>query len=212
VLYHFTNLANLPTILREGLVKGRVPLAPTDYRRAPNLTSNPNPRAQHWALGGATDKTKVRLSVRIPEGEPRLEAWRDVCRRLRVDQHWQRGLDPFGQGKSWFVFRGVMPPEWITVVDVRRAGGYAPCRGDELGRLTAAVEEELRKLIFVDGANGELYVGLKPGHTGSWLLDAADVLATPPRKVTVGPSPGEQDLRPRDRPRGDLRRCRPSAR
>ena len=68
-LYHFTNLMNLPAILREGILRGEVPVTPDTsiaQLNAPNLTANPNPADQRCWCRGATNKTKIRLTVEIP--------------------------------------------------------------------------------------------------------------------------------------------------
>src|SRR5437868_13828025 len=57
LLYHYTGLLYLPDILRQGIDRGRVPVAPTDVRQAANLTTNPNPDDSGAATPGPIDKT-----------------------------------------------------------------------------------------------------------------------------------------------------------
>jgi hypothetical protein len=165
-LYHFTCLLHLPRILRDGINQGQVPISPQMILNAPNLTTSGSPSAQRWAAGGCTDKTKVRLTVSIPGGDERLEPWRDVCRRFRVEKQWQRRLDPTGQGKFWHIYWGVVPPEWIEAVELRDGDAYAPCTGDELRDVLAAVEAERGKLVI----EGDM-CRLRDGCESCWLLD-----------------------------------------
>src|SRR5947209_527584 len=114
LLYHFTCLLHLPCILREGISRGEVPLSGQEVRQAPSLTSDPSPLALEWCALGSTDKTRVRLAVRVPAGDGRLQSWEEVCRQFGVGREWQRQLDTTGKrGKSWFVYWGVLPREWM---------------------------------------------------------------------------------------------------
>lgn len=180
-LYHFTSLLHLPRILQEGISRGEVPISPDERLNAPNLTTNGNPSAHRWAAGSGTDKTKVRLTVHVPEGDGRLEPWKDVCRRLRVERWWQRRLDPTGQARFWFIYWGVIPPEWIKLVELRRDEGYVPCPPDELRDLLAAVEAEHQKLVFV----GNLLM-LKDGCDSCWLLDGRSFAGPRPIQDVLG--------------------------
>src|SRR5262249_46332243 len=118
-MFHFTGLISLPQILREGISKGEVPISPTDLRLAPNLTTSHRAESQFWTCGSVVDKTKARLAVDIPDGDQRLEAWPALIRRCNGPKWYHRRLDPRGQGKFWFVFWGVIPPEWIGAVELR---------------------------------------------------------------------------------------------
>lgn len=166
VLYHFTCLLHLPGILREGITQGEVPVSPDRRLNGPNLTTSGNPQAQRWAAGSAGDKTRVRLTVHVPEGDGRLESWQGICRRLRVERRLQRWLDPTGQAKFWFIYWGVIPTEWIKVVELRQDGDYVPCSPDELRDLVAAIEVEREKLVFEGNCCRP-----KEGHDTCWLLD-----------------------------------------
>ena len=66
-LYHFTYPQRLESIQRLGIVRGDVPVGPTSSLNAPNLTSDPDPENQGWAVGGL--KTAMRIEVLIPEEE-----------------------------------------------------------------------------------------------------------------------------------------------
>src|SRR5262245_26233803 len=115
MLYHFTCLLNLPSILRDGISKGEVPVGHYDIRQAPNLTTNPNGEAVHY-LSAVTDKTKVRLTVSIPAGDNSLESWSPVCAREKTAPAYRRKLQQGarGQTKFYYVYWGVVPPDWFT--------------------------------------------------------------------------------------------------
>lgn len=61
--YHYTALAHLPNILREGLTRGTAADCPVS---GPNFTTSPHPHSQTWARRSGIDKTKVRLTVVVP--------------------------------------------------------------------------------------------------------------------------------------------------
>jgi hypothetical protein len=171
-LYHFTCLFWLPPIMRVGLINGEAPLSGDDWLQAVNLTSNPSAEAQHWCRGTPVDKTKVRLTVHLPEGDARLERFRDACKRLGVRKDFQKRLDAYGQGKFWFYWWGTVPPEWIESVEVRAPDGtYAPCQGEGLQDLLRTVEEEWGKFEVTEDWRGFVCIRFKPGVKESWLLD-----------------------------------------
>jgi hypothetical protein len=144
-LFHYTSLHSLPPILREGISRGEVPLSPSKVLQGPTLTTSLSATVQHWREGSGIDKAKVRLSVRIPDDDERLEAWRDVCRRYQVPKWWQRALDSRGQGKFWFVFWGTVLPAWITAVEVRGTGDDYSAVAD-LAALVQRILAESEKL------------------------------------------------------------------
>jgi hypothetical protein len=176
-IFHFTNQINLPEILRDGIDRGEVPISPTDIRQAPNLTSSPNARAQAWAVdSNITDKTKMRLTVRIPGKDERLETWLSISRRLRSPTWWQRRLDPTGQAKFWFVFWGTIPPEWITVVEIRNDDDtYSTRSGEVLDALVRDIVTEREEKFNRRGKGPDAVLQLKPGVEDSWLLDGPAV-------------------------------------
>jgi hypothetical protein len=181
LLYHYPSLFHLPYILREVVTKGDVPASPGETRQAPNLTSNPNPLAQLWP-GGFTDKTKVRLSVRIPEGDGRLVPWLEICRQARAPRWWIRALDPTGQAKLWFIYWGVLPPAWFEAVGVREGrDSYKLWSGESLDRLAATIDEERGRMEFFEDGS----VRLLPGHPDSWLLDGP-ARTDPTRTIPAG--------------------------
>jgi len=101
-LYHVTNLMNLPAILREGILRGEVPVTPYTsiaQLNAPNLTANPNPADQRCWCRGATNKTKIRLTVEIPSDK--LTSFRQVQKKYRMKSGWVKALDPSYERRHW---------------------------------------------------------------------------------------------------------------
>jgi hypothetical protein len=170
LLYHFTSLFNLPPILKDGLKKGEVPLRPRHHLNAPNLTTNPEPLAQAWAEGSATNKRKVRLAVEIPLPDHHLQTWRDVCRKNGVKREWMQALDPCGQGDFWYLYFGKIPPAMIQRVEIMSGRGYRVCAGRELEALVASIEVERQKFEIVR-ARFTTLLTFKEGFKSSWLLD-----------------------------------------
>jgi hypothetical protein len=171
-LYHFTCLYNLSDIMREGLTKGEVPIGPDDIRQAPNLTSNPNPEALMLAasISAGTDKSKVRLTISVPKHDNRLENWRDVCRSLKTERFWRRGLDHYGQSKFWFIYWGIIPVDWIQAVEIRDKSGFVVYANDRLAELIKSIEDERVGLEM----RGDSIV-IPSDREDSWLLDGPDM-------------------------------------
>ena len=117
-LYHFTNHLWLPLILDAGISRGDVPTSPTGGFNAPWLTVDPEPAAQGWVAG--TGKDAVRITVEVPDGDPRLHHWPALAAQLGVDPTWYAVLDRVGGGgsESWYVYEGVVPPGWFVDVSV----------------------------------------------------------------------------------------------
>ena len=117
--YHFTRPGYVESILAEGINRGEVPLSPTNIYNAAWLTDDPNPRRQQWIYG--TDKGAVRLTVELPDGEadPLLETWMGLAERMGVEDWWMEALNSAGghSQERWYVYDGVIDPEWITKVE-----------------------------------------------------------------------------------------------
>jgi hypothetical protein len=162
-LYHYTALLYLPDIMREGLTRGEVPL---DLRGVltgtspshPNLTGSANPAGQDRARGSALDKTKVRITVDVPDGDPLLVRWLDLCRQHRTPRDLIRRLDRHGQGKFWWIYRGVIAPDWFDAV-----------REVDLG--AGQVRDDLQRAPLAgDGPGEDLFRG-HAGHGGAQVVD-----------------------------------------
>lgn len=172
LLYHFTCLYHLPNIMREGINQGEVFISPREILQAPNLTTNSNPQSLLRAanISGATDKTKVRVAVSIPDGDPLLEEWLVMCRRRHVDKVYRKRLDLIGQGKFWYVYWGVIPVDWFTEVGILQSDSYSLYKDEALVALIRDIETE-REGIPMRGQK----IDPPPGRENSWLLDGPDI-------------------------------------
>jgi hypothetical protein len=176
-LYHFTNLMNLPAILREGILRGEVPVTPYTsiaQLNAPNLTANPNPADQRCWCRGATNKTKIRLTVEIPNDK--LTSFRQVQKKYRMKSGWVKALDPSYERRHWFFAFGGVPVQQITKVEILDNGAYRELAPEELCALVAGIEQEREKVFRFCRITSGLHAGhigfqFKDGHQDSWLLD-----------------------------------------
>ena len=119
-LYHFTCRAWWRLIKSEGINQGEIPLAPDLSLNAPNLTTDPDPAHQLWAIGSILDKRAVRIAVAIPPGHiAALESWRDIIKKRGVEKWWADWLNLEGGGgeASWWAYWGTIRPEWFRRVD-----------------------------------------------------------------------------------------------
>lgn len=121
--YHFTAIERLPGVGRAGILKGDVPITPGGGYNAPWLTTDPSfGEAQRWSQGSFQDKQRIRLTVRIPESHQELlRKWTVLAKEKGMDPHWYEALNKAGGGThdSWYVYHGVIPPEWITRIEDR---------------------------------------------------------------------------------------------
>lgn len=149
ILYHFTALEYLDAILTEGLTKGDVPLSQTQGENAVWFTSDMAPEGHGLTDGhvltieereayrrsfgkvlseGARfpDKRRVRIEVVIPSSDRALKPWLPWARK-RLSQDWLTALSATGGGKvktrTWFIYRGSVPPTSFRTVTVRDAAG-----------------------------------------------------------------------------------------
>ena len=138
-LYHFTSHLALPHIKEEGIAFGDVPLTSSPDNHGEDtavwFTTDKDPKRQGWQnptqRGKHINNTAIRLTVEIPEEERmRLHRWRDYAARNVVDQTWQQRLEKRGGGDEcatcWYLFKGIVVPEWITKVDELQRCTYAP--------------------------------------------------------------------------------------
>lgn len=151
-LYHFTNLISLPSILKEGITRGEVPIEKVAYKdrpQAPNLTRNPLPLAQRcWTKVGPTDKTRVRLTLSLPHST--LTTFKDVRKKYRLRSKWVKFLAPGHEHFDWFfAFGGVSTSQIVKVeVVLEQPGEYVEVKGEQLEALINLIEAEKRKLFI----------------------------------------------------------------
>lgn len=126
--WHFTSIVHLPVILEFGIERGDVCIEPGDEMRnynAPWLTTDPSFDRQGWAEGeggkpnSTFDKRAVRLEVSIPENDPALSTWAEVCKRENVPEYWATSLNSCGGDEHWFVYNARIPRSWITAIAYR---------------------------------------------------------------------------------------------
>jgi len=95
-----------------------VPTSPGGGFNAPWLTKNKNPRGQAWA--GGSFKTAVRITVEIPNSDPKLKHWPELAAEKNVSDSWFLALDKAGGGGSddWYIYMGSIPVSRIKEVEV----------------------------------------------------------------------------------------------
>jgi hypothetical protein len=176
-LYHFTALTHLPAILREGILRGEVPVTPytsITTLNAPNLTTNPNPADQKCWCGGILNKTKVRLTVEMPNDK--LTSFRQIKEKYKMKSRWVKLLDPSYERRHWFFTFGGVSVQQITKIEIFDDGAYREFTSEELRVLLARIEEEREKvfrfhLVTSGRRAGHIDFEFKDGHHDSWLLD-----------------------------------------
>jgi hypothetical protein len=129
-LYHFTAERFLPGIRHEGLTRGvlLVRMEPTVILRPGYqwLTTNPA-FEQEWAKGTGRlpyQRNEVRITVDVPP------------KRLGDLMPWTRArfmvpevadmLSEFGDPENWWLYHGVVSPQWITDVVLRDLAARSP--------------------------------------------------------------------------------------
>jgi hypothetical protein len=131
-LYHFTSRWALPRILREGLLRGDVPVSPSRGFMAPWLTSDPLWSAQDWQSGSFLGKAEVRITVSVDTA--RLQSWGQIVEKFDVSEVWSDAMVAAGgkrPGAEWFVHMGVVPVRQFTKWELR-PGAHRPLDPTEL--------------------------------------------------------------------------------
>jgi hypothetical protein len=144
LLYHFTSRSQLPAILREGLLYGRVPIAPNRAVTAVWLTSDPGPdghgleqggrvmtdderlQAKEWSAVLPSPGTRyakeasVRIAVELSETDRNLHQWLPWARR-NLPPEFLAAMYPAGaslrQAKTWRLYSAVILPGDFVAVD-----------------------------------------------------------------------------------------------
>jgi hypothetical protein len=110
-------------------------------------------------------KMAVRYVCEIPDDDPKLESARDTWKRLRVPNRSIRVLDPRGQSKWWYFYRGMIPPEWFAV-ELRSQSGYVRPTPDELANVCTAIGAEREKHTFEADPAQPNFVYMVPNEPG----------------------------------------------
>lgn len=149
LLYHFTAHDRLGSIMEAGLNKGDVPLSETTGMNAVWLTTDPAPDGHGLDAAGVlddaarytmlrlfgelppegsrwSDKTAVRITVRLPSGDRNLKDWLPWARK-RASADWLSRLHSAAGGhrkaRTWKLYFGVVPPSAFVAVDILRPDG-----------------------------------------------------------------------------------------
>jgi hypothetical protein len=120
ILYHYTSTYHLPTILKEGLARGDVPVTPQKGFNAVWFTTmNDAKPGEHGLSGSAVDKTSVRITVELDRRDPLLIKWGTFARKLKPI--WRRALESSGGDthKTWYFYKGILIPEMFIDVCTR---------------------------------------------------------------------------------------------
>ena len=146
ILYHFTTLTAVPSILTEGLTRGEAPLSDTRIVKAVNLTTDSEPGGHGldgggrvvtveesaiyaarlgWDIPAGTvfaDKTEVRMTIKLPSSDRALKPWLSWARKKCEPGYADRLIAAAGGGnrkaKTWWLYFGRISPDCIT--EVRR--------------------------------------------------------------------------------------------
>lgn len=123
ILYHFTTAISADQIKKSGLQLGRTPimndgkikfLAKTQW-----LTINRNPDQQAWATKGRTQAV-IKVNIPKPLAKERLIPFQAFYSELK-DRLPEGFNDIPWITEDWYVFIGIIPPQWI--VSVRKFTG-----------------------------------------------------------------------------------------
>lgn len=175
-LYHYTCLMNLPAILRDGIIYGEFPLAVGVTKLGwPSFTSEPFCLEAAWTGDGRLDKTRVRLTVDVPDQF--LKCHRDLWQELKVEKWFQELMVPNGDGRNWFVSLQPVPRSVILEVAIRNWCEYVCPKREDLLDLIRDIVTERQKLNFWLDDYEVVQCEAKNGW--SWLFDNMDCSERP---------------------------------
>jgi hypothetical protein len=163
-LFHYSPLLHLPPILAEGLSRGEI--AHPDLTRrdqAVSLTTQSDPdRLYCWGGDAEDHKKAVRYACEIRSDDPLLQPARDLWREMKVQRESIKLLDPYGQSKWWYFYRGVIPRASFRV-QLRGRSGYVDFPDPKLDRIAGEVAAVREKFEFErpDDRPWELLLRLK---------------------------------------------------
>lgn len=120
ILYHFTSPLHIDSIRAQGLTRGVVlaSIRPLGFLPCCQwLTKNPEFQ-QSWCLKQYStlsyDRSAFRITVEIPDDDPRLFTWHEVTKALPLDVVFS--LNSHGDHENWYIYRGIVLPKWFTSV------------------------------------------------------------------------------------------------
>lgn len=145
IFYHYTTRGALDQILAEGLTRGEAPYNERRAARAVNLTTDPNPDGHGLDAGGSiiteersrllathgilvpagtrlANKKETRITIKVPSSDKNLKKWSSWSRKHCDPGYAERlersaGATP-KKAKTWWLYFGVIPPEWFVGVDI----------------------------------------------------------------------------------------------
>lgn len=153
VLYHFTSPLYAPMIRQQGIRRGDITVSLETGFCAPCLTADSSWDKQSWTQNSTPgfNKAQTRFRVEIPSSERhRLRWWKDLLRGHGASEEWIQNQATEGH-EHWWVFLGVIPPEWLT--EVKGSPGHPAWDWSILGATS-----NLRTLSY-RGKPGEPRVG-----------------------------------------------------
>jgi len=176
-LYHYSPIAHLPPICREGLSKGDIAHPDlTHNKTAVSLTTQTDPVALACWAKPQPRKTAVRYTCRIQDGDLRLLPAVLTWRKNKVSpKAIRRNLDPYGQARYWYFFHGVITPDMFTV-ELRGRCGYVPASGTDLAQVLEEVSAARDRIEFVRPPDrpweliGKLKKGYEPTPENTWIF------------------------------------------
>ena len=169
--HHFTALLWLPSIMREGITLGEIPLGgPYENNpQLPNLTSESDPRKQGcWCpLSSPIDKSRVRLSVELEQQG--YVTFKTIRQRYNLSNSWVKQLAPNSEHFSWYFSVESVPVKKISKVElaISKQFEYQPLEAKQLEQVLRDVDHEFDAAIEFEPATG--MVALKQEST--WLFD-----------------------------------------
>lgn len=120
-LYHFTSPHHVEGCTSKGISLGCIPtriLPPQFVFGFQWLTANPEYK-QSWNEGSSLpyDRTTYRLTVEVPEEyEHNVVQWNKIGIFLTP---LYNTLSATADHINWYLYRGKIPPEWITLVEAK---------------------------------------------------------------------------------------------
>lgn len=121
VLYHYTCVEHLPSILANGLRATESNISPRNPHAGPDvvwLTTNADATSGLGLQHSATDKFAIRIAVEVPKR--RVHRWREWAESRGADHRWLDILAESGGWRSWRVHLGPIPTtQFVEVLDRR---------------------------------------------------------------------------------------------
>jgi hypothetical protein len=119
-LYHFTAREYLQSITEDGIVRGTIYTSPSEAIQAVWLTVDPSFADQSWTQASTRDKARVRITLDVPDDSTKLWHWPKLAEQLGVSPEWlEIQVNLRGDPEPWYVYLGVIPPQWIVTVEER---------------------------------------------------------------------------------------------